>query len=135
MTSSTPVAARSETPTKTPLVAALLAWLIPGAGHYYLGRRGRALAFCALVLSSAAIGILLEGRLFVALPSQPLTRLGALASMGMGIPYFVLRYLVDYAGDLRSAAYEYGTAFLLTAGLMNLLVLLDAWDIARGDKP
>ena len=54
--------------------------------------------------------------------------------MGMGTPYFVLRYGLHYQGNVMGAGYEYGTAFLLTAGLMNLLLVLDAWDIVRGKK-
>jgi hypothetical protein len=54
--------------------------------------------------------------------------------MGMGLAYFVLRFLVGYEGDLVAAGYEYGTAFLLTAGLMNWLLVLDCWDIAVGRK-
>ena len=54
--------------------------------------------------------------------------------MGMGLPYFLLRYLAGYTGEVIAPGYEYGTAFLLTAGLMNLLLVLDAWDIARGKK-
>ena len=57
-----------------------------------------------------------------------------LGSMGMGVPYFVLRFVMHYAGDITSAGFEYGTAFLLSAGLMNLLLVLDAWDIATGRK-
>jgi hypothetical protein len=54
--------------------------------------------------------------------------------MGMGPIYFVLRFVVDYQGDILSPTYEYGSAFLLTAGLMNLLLVLDTWDIAQGFK-
>ncbi|HVS16722.1 MAG TPA: DUF6677 family protein [Thermoanaerobaculia bacterium] len=115
-------------------LAAGLAWLIPGAGHFLLGRRGRAAVFFVLVLAAAAIGLLLQGRLFVVVPEQPLSRLGTLASMGMGPLYFVLRFGVEYQGDVLAATYEYGSAFLLTAGLMNLLLVLDAWDIAQGFK-
>lgn len=115
-------------------VAALVAWLLPGAGHYYLGRRGRALAFLGLVSVSIAIGCTLDGNLYRPLPNQPLSYLATLGCMGLGVPYFVLRYLVGYAGDVTSPGYEYGTAFILTAGLMNLLLVLDAWDIALGKK-
>ncbi len=52
----------------------------------------------------------------------------------MGVPYFVLRYPMRYEGDVMGAGYEYGTAFLLTAGLMNWLLVLDALDISRGKK-
>lgn len=116
------------------VLAAVLAWIVPGAGHFYLGRRGRALVFFCLVLFSAAVGVLLQGRLFVGVAGQPLSRLGALASLGMGVPYLVLRFGMDYVGNLRAVSYEYGTAFLLTAALMNLLLILDAWDIAMGQK-
>jgi hypothetical protein len=115
-------------------LASLLAWLVPGAGHFYLGRRGRGLVFLVLILLSVGIGCWLEGRLFVFVPGQPLSRLGTLASMGMGAPYFLLRYALGYEGNILSASYEYGNAFLLTAGLMNLLVVLDAWDIGQGRK-
>ncbi|HUP23525.1 MAG TPA: DUF6677 family protein [Thermoanaerobaculia bacterium] len=115
-------------------VAMILAWLVPGAGHLYLGRRSRAVVFLLLVAFSICLGVLLHGKLFVVLPDQPLSRLGTLASMGMGIPYFVLQFVLGYRGDIQGSSYEYGSAFLLTAGLMNLLLVLDAWDIAGGHK-
>jgi hypothetical protein len=126
--------AAATVPTSRLWLAATLAWLVPGAGHFYLGKRGRASMFFVLVVVSAVLGLVLQGRLFVVLAEQPLSRLGTLASMGMGPLYFVLRYGIEYQGDVLAATYEYGSAFLLTAGLMNLLLVLDAWDIAQGFK-
>ncbi|MCB1036578.1 MAG: hypothetical protein KDD47_22325, partial [Acidobacteria bacterium] len=63
-----------------------------------------------------------------------LDSIATMASMGMGFAYFGLRLVVGYAGQVSSAGYEYGGAFLLTAGLMNLLLVLDCWDIAHGRK-
>jgi hypothetical protein len=100
-------------------VAAVFAWLIPGLGHVYLKRWQR--------------GSTLQGNLYRPMPNQPLSTLATLGAMGMGAPYFVLRG-AGYAGDIVAPGYEYGTAFLLTAGLMNLLLVLDAWDISRGKK-
>ena len=117
-----------------PIVAVLSAWLVPGLGHFYLKRRLRGLAFFVLVMTSMLIGCKLEGNLYQPVPGQPLSYLATLGSMGMGFPYFLLRYALHYQGDIRGAGYEYGTAFLLTAGLMNLLLVLDAWDIVRGKK-
>jgi hypothetical protein len=117
-----------------PAVAVVLAWLIPGLGHVYLKRWMRGLFFLLLVLVSLAVGCALQGNLYRVLPNQPLTILATLGSMGMGLPYFFLRYFLHYEGDVVGAGYEYGTAFLLTAGLMNLLLVMDAWDIARGRK-
>jgi hypothetical protein len=116
------------------LVAAVAAWLVPGLGHIVLRRWQRGLVFFLLVLVSIVVGCSLEGNLYRVLPNQPLTLLATLGSMGMGIPYFTLRYGLGYAGNIVGPGYEYGTSFLLTAGLMNLLLVLDAWDIARGKK-
>jgi hypothetical protein len=126
--------ATTEAATGNALVAAVAAWLVPGLGHVYLKRWQRGLAFFALVMVSVWVGCSLEGNLYRVIPNQPLTILATLGSMGMGIPYFILRYGLDYAGAIVSPGYEYGTAFLLTAGLMNLLLVLDAWDIGRGVK-
>ena len=115
-------------------VAVLSAWLVPGLGHIYLKRRLRGLAFFVLVIVSMLVGCSLEGNLYRVVPGQPLTILATLGSMGMGFPYFVLRYALHYQGNIMGAGYEYGTAFLLTAGLMNWLLVLDAWDISRGKK-
>lgn len=111
-----------------------LAWLVPGSGHLLLGRRARGAAFCLIILASLAIGVALDGRLYRMLPNQPLTTLATLGSMGMGAPYFILRFLAGYEGNVVKAGYEYGTAFILTAGLMNLLLVLDVWDILAGRK-
>ncbi|HEY0513642.1 MAG TPA: DUF6677 family protein [Thermoanaerobaculia bacterium] len=115
-------------------VAVLSAWLIPGLGHFYLKRRLRGLAFFVLVLVAVLVGCRLEGNLYQVVAGQPLTILATLASMGMGFIYFLLRYALHYQGNIMGAGYEYGTAFLLTAGLMNLLLVLDVWDIVRGKK-
>jgi hypothetical protein len=129
-----PQPAAPLTPVANPLLAAVLAWLVPGAGHLFLKRGRRALLFFVLVFVSLLIGCKLQGNLYTPIQGQPLTFLATLGSMGMGIPYFVLRYLLDYHGEVMASGYEYGTAFILTAGLMNLLLVLDAWDIALGKK-
>ena len=117
-----------------PLVAALLAWVVPGLGHLYLGRRWRAIAFAAIVLVSLATGVALDGNLYRVVPGQPLSFFATLGCMGMGMPYFLARWAFGYTGDLEGPGYEYGSAFILTAGLMNLLLILDSLDIARGMK-
>jgi hypothetical protein len=118
----------------SPAVAVFSAWLVPGLGHVYLKRPLRGLVFFVLVVVSILVGCHLEGNLYTVVPSQPLTLLATFASMGMGFIYFLLRYGFHYQGNIMGAGYEYGTAFLLTAGLMNLLLVLDAWDIVRGKK-
>lgn len=117
-----------------PYLVLLSAWLVPGSGHWWIGRKRRAVAFAALIIASLVVGCLLHGNLHRIIPNQPLTLLATLGSMGMGAPYFVLRFFLGYHGDLVAPGYEYGSAFILTAGLMNLLLVLDAWDLARNRK-
>jgi hypothetical protein len=126
--------AAAPRPVANPLLAAILAWLVPGAGHLFLKRGRRAVLFFVLVLVALAIGCKLQGNLYTPVAGQPLTLLATWGCMGLGAPYFGLRYLLDYHGEINAAGYEYGTAFILTAGLMNLLLVLDAWDIAMGKK-
>ena len=114
--------------------AAVLAWAIPGAGHVYLGKKQRGGLFAALVFAALWIGWSLDGNLYTVVSDRPLSILATLASMGVGLPYFGLRYLLGYAGDLTAPGYEYGSAFILTAGLMNLLLVLDCLDLASGHK-
>jgi len=121
-------------PVANPQLAAALAWLIPGAGHFYLKRRASAVVFFLVVFAAAAIGCALHGNLWRVVRTEPLSIPATLASMGLGLGYFVLRFVADYQGDLLARTYEYGSAFLLTAGLMNLLLVIDAWDIAVGRK-
>jgi TM2 domain-containing membrane protein YozV len=128
----------AELPERTvvanPLLAAFLAWMVPGAGHLMLRKTARGVLFFVVVVAALVIGCRLQGNLYVPIAGQPLTFLATLGCMGLGIPYFLLRYLLGYHGDIISAGFEYGTAFILTAGLMNLLLVLDAWDIAQGKK-
>ena len=112
----------------------IMAWLIPGGGHLLLGRRARAVTFMLIVLVGLTVGFLLHGNLYRIVPDRPLTVLATLACMGLGAPYLLLRFVLDYQGDIVSSGYEYGTAFILTAGLMNLLLILDTMDIASGRK-
>jgi hypothetical protein len=112
----------------------LLAWLVPGGGHFLLQRRRRALAFFVIVLLSFLIGISLDGNLYRIMPDRPLSILATLACVGVGTPYLGMRFIAGYSGDPLAPGFEYGSAFILTAGLMNILLILDVWDIARGQK-
>jgi hypothetical protein len=108
-------------------------WAIPGAGHLWLGRR-KGLVFLVALPLMFAVGLAIRGRLFPFTPSDPLVMLAALADLGMGLAYFVAGALGYGAGNVRAVTYEYGNAFLIVAGLLNLLVLIDAYDVAMGRK-
>jgi hypothetical protein len=118
-----------------PALAAALAWVFPGVAHFALGRRRTAFAYAAIVTVMFLLGLSFEGRLYTIERSQPLTILATFAVSGAGLLNVFARLLTDNpGGTILSPTYEYGCAYLLTAGLMNLLLMLDAWDIAAGRK-
>ena len=117
------------------IAAAALAWLFPGLGHFYLGRRRTAITFALIVSACFALGLSFEGRLYTIEDGQPLTILATFAVSGAGLWNIAARvFSSNPGGTVLAPTYEYGCAFLLTAGLMNLLLMLDAWDIASGRK-
>jgi ABC-type microcin C transport system permease subunit YejE len=112
----------------------LASWVVPGAGHLWLGRRAKGLVFLVALPLMFAIGLAIHGRLFPFDLSEPLVGLAAVADLGIGLPYFIASALGYGNGDVRAVTYEYGNAFLIVAGLLNLLVIIDAYDVALGRK-
>ncbi len=116
--------------------AALMAWLWPGLGHLFLRRRGKGLLLMASILLLFVLGVGMDSRLQLHLGFEdPLALLFSLAQMGVGAPYLLARLLGYEAGLVTSPSYEYGNTFTAVAGLLNILVLLDALDTARGRRP
>ncbi len=124
---------RAQSATYTYLIC-LAAWAVPGAGHLLLGRLQKGLTFLIALALMFVMGLWLQGRLFPIEIRQPLVALAALAEMGAGVAFFVARQAGTGAGRVVALTYEYGNAFLIVAGLMNMLVVLDAFDIAQGRK-
>ena len=125
----------SAVPRGRAATAALLAWIVPGLGHYYLGRRRTGILFAIIVTVCFVLGLSFEGRLYTVEQGQPLTILATFAVYGAGILNIAARTLSsNVGGTVLAPTYEYGCAYILTAGLMNLLLMLDAWDIATGKK-
>lgn len=111
-----------------------VAWLVPGAGHLWLGRRQKGLVFLLALPLMFLVGLWLDGRIFPFDFSEPLVGLAAIADLGIGLPWFLARMSEAGAGVVTSANYEYGNTFLIVAGLLNFLVIIDAFDIAMGRK-
>jgi hypothetical protein len=117
-----------------PLLIVAIAWLIPGAGHLWQGRTQKGLVFLAALPLMFIVGLWLRGRLFPFEWSQPLVGLAALAAVGNGLTYVAASLLGFGQGLVTAASYEYGNTFVIVAGLLNALVVLDAYDIALGRK-
>jgi hypothetical protein len=115
-------------------VLMVLAWLVPGLGHMLMGRRPRAIVFFVVVVIAFLLGIVFDGELILPHAGDPLSYLAAIASVGNGVLFFVARAVGLGQGVVTSPAYEFGNTFLLTAGMMNLLLVLDVHDIGTGKK-
>jgi hypothetical protein len=120
--------------TAYPSLICLAAWIVPGAGHLWQGRRQKGLIFLVALPVMFAIGLWLGGRLFPFEFSQPLVALAAFANLGLGVPYFIASGLDLGHGAVTAASYEYGNTFLIVSGLLNMLIVLDAYDITIGRK-
>jgi len=117
----------------TTTAACFAAWLIPGAGHFYLKRRKRAAVFFTAVSILFIVGIALDGKLF-GLEAGFFGLLRFVADLAIGLPYILAKLAGIGQGDIRSFGYEYGNTFLYTGGLINMLLVLDCFDIAQGRK-
>ncbi len=115
------------------LYTCFIAWLVPGAGHFLLGKYKRAALFFAVVLILFVLGLYQDGVLFGLSPGL-FGVLKFFADACLGAPYLLGKVLGWGNGDIRSYGYEYGNAYLYTAGLLNALIVLDAFDIKQGRK-
>lgn len=109
-------------------------WLVPGAGHLWLGRRQKGIIFLLAVPLMFLTGLLLDGRIFPFELSEPLVALAAASNLAIGLPWFLARMFEAGGGVVTAASYEYGNCFMIVAGLLNSLVILDAFDVAMGRK-
>ncbi len=111
--------------------------IFPGLGHWLLGKKGRAAVYCFCVLSMAGVGLSLHGSLFPLRGEGLLFGLGSFAEGGLGLLYVVLRLLhvapLDSAHLIHSG-FGYGATFLVSAGLMNMLLIMDVHDIQLGRR-
>jgi hypothetical protein len=112
-----------------------VAWAVPGAAHLWLRQSIKGLVFLFVLPLMFVIGLALHGRLFPFEPASPLVALAFLAELSVGLPFLIAEALKLGAGQVTSAAFEYANTFLIVAGLLNLLVILDACDVALGRKP
>ena len=133
---------------RAPLSLLIGSWLVPGLGHWLLGKKIRAVVFAAVIVCSFVTGVLLQGEIGTPKPGSPFSWLAAFACLGNGLLSIVRLVSLNGMADLlrefpfglegggspSAAGFAYGNTFLYTAGLMNLLAVLDVSDIARGDK-
>lgn len=113
---------------------ALIGWLVPGLGHVLAGRWGRGAIYFLTVAALAITGFLQGGFVFSPHFTDAFSLLGFLADIGAGVFYFAAKIFEFGGPDIARAAGDYGTRFIATAGVLNMLIALDAYALAIGEK-
>jgi TM2 domain-containing membrane protein YozV len=120
------------------LPAVLVAWLIPGGGHFLLKRPGRGGLIAASVAAMFLLGLMMRGALFTPQGNDLLTMViyygGFVGDLMSGLLYFLTVWLGYAQPDVAGHVHDYGTKFLVGAGLLNVLAMVDAFEIATGKK-
>jgi hypothetical protein len=110
------------------------AWLVPGLGHLLLGRRWRALILFASIMTMFALGLAMQGQFFSTSSGSYLQTLGYYGELCVGLAMPGARFFGYSGGDPFFVSCDYGTAYLVAAGMLNVLAVLDCYDIAMGRK-
>jgi hypothetical protein len=118
--------------------ALIIAWLIPGGGHFLLKRPGRGALLAACVISMFLMGLMMRGALFSPQTGDILTTViyvgGFISNVMSGALYLLTNWLGYNQVDVAGHVHDYGTKFLVAAGLLNILAMVDAFEIATGRK-
>ena len=131
---SEPSKAEPQAMTTMSVVVPVVAWLVPGAGHLILKRWGRGLLLMASIVAMFLIGLALQGRVYKPNGGDILDMLGFVGDVGAGTLYIVTRAMDWGQGAIAHATADYGTKYLIVAGLLNFIAVADAYHIAIGKK-
>ena len=118
----------------SPTLALIAGWLVPGAGHMLLGKWIRGLMLLASIVAMFAIGIALQGKIYTPNTGEPLDMLGFVGDLGSGVLYGLARILGWGQAPVLVAVADYGTKFIVVAGLLNVVAAVDAHSLASGRK-
>lgn len=119
-------------------VACAAALILPGLGHLVLGKWVRGIAIGLVIMAMFALGFRMEGHLYKPESSEWLTWFFSFLDAGIGLPYFVC-LLADWGIQVQpdqaaKVTFEYGNTFLCVAGALNMMAVMDAYDIGIGRK-
>jgi len=121
-------------PSAMAIIAPIAGWLVPGAGHLIQRRWIRGLLLLASVFAMFVLGVLMEGKVYGLNGGDLLDMLGFVGDLGAGGLYFVTRMMDWGKGAIQLASADYGTKFIIVAGLLNVMSAVDAYDLAIGKK-
>jgi len=129
-----PAKAEAQPVTAMSVVAPALGWLVPGAGHLIQKRWGRGALLMISIVAMFLIGLALQGRIYKPNGGDILDILGFVGDIGAGGLYIVTRAMDWGQGAIAHATADYGTKYLIVAGLLNFIAVADAYHIAIGKK-
>jgi hypothetical protein len=112
----------------------LAGWLVPGAGHLLLGKWVRALLLFVSILGMYVVGLGLAGKVYTPNTGDMLDMLGFAGQLGTGLLYLLARLFGWGAASVVNTLGDYGTKFLVVAGLLNIIAAVDAHSLANGRK-
>jgi hypothetical protein len=121
-------------PSTFPYLVLLAGWLVPGAGHLLVGKWVRALLIFVSILGMYLLGLGLAGKVYTPNTGDILDILGFAGQLGMGVLYVIARLFSLGATSAVNTLADYGTKFLIVAGLLNLIAAVDAHSLANGRK-
>jgi hypothetical protein len=118
----------------SPVIATLAGWLVPGLGHILQGRWTRGLLLMLAVFIMFFAGLGMQGKVYAFNTGDLLDILGFVGDVGAGLLYFVARSMDWGGGNIHRAVADYGTKYIVVAGLLNVIATVDAYHIAIGKK-
>jgi len=113
-----------------PLIAG---WLIPGAGHFLLGKWVRGTLLFLSIVAMFVLGLAMQGKLYTSV-SEILDMLGMAGDLGSGLLYFVSRAMGLGGQPVQTTVADYGTKFIVVAGMLNVIAAVDAHNLRTGRK-
>lgn len=120
------------------LPVVLVAWIVPGGGHFYLKKTGRGILLASTITLTFLFGLMMRGAIFQPMSADLLTTViywgGFLCDLMSGILYLLTTWLGYTQPEVAGHVHDYGTKFLVAAGLMNILAMVDAYDIVSKRK-
>lgn len=115
-------------------IAPIAGWFFPGLGHFIQRRYIRGLLLMLAVFVMFFTGLGMQGKVYQFNTGDLLDILGFIGDIGAGLLYFVARAMEWGVGNIHRAVADYGTKYIVVAGLLNVIAAVDAYHIAIGKK-
>ena len=116
------------------MITPLAAWLVPGLGHIIQKRYIRGVLLMAAIFTMFFAGLGMQGKVYSFNTGDLLDILGFVGDIGVGALYFIAKIMDWGVGNIHRAVADYGTKYIVVAGLLNVIATVDAYHIAIGKK-